>query len=66
MEILKKWNSLSLIIRILIGLVIGVCGWTLLFNRKQTPAQEEPDSADGQSIDTAQAERDNTDTQKPQ
>ena len=51
---------------LMIGLVIGVCGWTLLFNRKQTPAQEEPDSADGQSIDTAQAERDNTDTQKPQ
>lgn len=51
---------------LMIGLVIGVIGWTLLFNRKQPPAQAKPDSADGQSPETAQAETDNTDRRKPQ
>jgi hypothetical protein len=51
---------------LMIGLVIGVIGWTLLFNRKQPPAQAEPDSADGQSRESARAETDDTDERKPQ
>lgn len=51
---------------LMLGLVIGVVGWTLLFNRRQTPAQEEPAAAEEQNLPAAEEAPDDTDARKPQ
>ena len=41
----KKYTDTSLILRIVIGLVIGVAGWVLLFNRRAKPDEAEQQEA---------------------
>jgi len=51
---------------LMLGLAVGVCGWALLFNRRQAPAEEERTDAQGQEQPAAEAQPDDTDGKKPQ